>query len=210
MTTTTQFIAKQGWFGAIALFVAFILSIWLDWNVCAFVLFVALVLWLVMFRNPERIPHIDENNVFVSPVDGIVRDMSYSNDEMSILIETRFIDVGIIRAPCDIVEGQYSEKKGLSLTCCAKAKCKELNATMRFESLKERAFYMEFYPIFFSSHHLFAQNNLSIGERIGFMKAGMTRIVIPQKKASIEFESKVSIGDKVCALQSVIGYIYEV
>ena len=183
--------------GAIALFVAFILSIWFDWNVCAFVLFVALVLWLVMFRNPERIPHIDENNVFVSPVDGIVRDMSYSNDEMSILIETRFIDVGIIRAPCDIVEGQYSEKKGLSLTCCAKAKCKELNATMRFESLKERAFYMEFYPIFFSSHHLFAQNNLSIGERIGFMKAGMTRIVIPQKKASIEFESK-EIGRASC------------
>ena len=67
MTTTTQFIAKQGWLGAIALFVAFILSIWFDWNVCAFVLFVALVLWLVMFRNPERIPHIDENNVFVSP-----------------------------------------------------------------------------------------------------------------------------------------------
>lgn len=212
--TTTQIIAKQGWSGALVLFIAFLLTAWLDWNVCAFVLFVLFVLWLVMFRNPERIPTTDESNVFVSPVDGIVRDITSSEGQVSILIETRFIDVGVIRAPCDIIEGKCSEKKGLNLACCSKEKCNELNAMMRFESVQDRAFCIEFYPILFSSQELFASSNLDIGERMGFMKAGMTHIMIPQKKKkgadSAEMELKIGIGDRVKALQSVIGYFYEV
>ncbi len=87
--TTTQIIAKQGWVGALVLLVAFVLTLWLDWNVCAFVLCVMLVLWLAMFRNPERIPNASESNVFVSPVDGIVRDIDANEERISILIETR-------------------------------------------------------------------------------------------------------------------------
>lgn len=217
MATTTQIIAKQGWVGAFVLLIAFLLTAWLGWSICAFVLFVGLFLWLVMFRNPERIPNIDENNAFVSPVDGIIRDIASGDGQVSILIETRFIDVGVIRAPCDIVEGKCSAKKGLSLACCSKNKRNELNATMHFESLQDRTFSIDFYPIFFSSQELFVSSNLDIGERIGFMKAGMTRINIPQipqkrgKSAdSAEIELKVSVGDRVKALQSVIGYFYEV
>lgn len=212
--TTTQIIAKQGWIGALVLFVVFLFAVWLDWSICAFVMFVALVLWLVMFRNPERIPNADEDNVFVSPVDGIIREIQSSGGKISILIETRFIDVGVIRAPCDVLEGQYSEKKGLSLAYCGRDKRKQLNATMSFQSLQDKRFSMDFYPIFFSSHHIFATGNLDIGERIGFMKVGMTCINIPQKRQkgedSVEIELKVSVGDKVKASQSVIGYFHEV
>ena len=211
--TTTQIIAKQGGVGALVLLVAFVLTLWLDWNVCAFVLCVMLVLWLAMFRNPERIPNASESNVFVSPVDGIVRDIDANEERISILIETRFIDVGVIRSPCDVVEGKMSEKKGLNLTWCSKEKRNTLNATMRFESLQERTFSIDFYPIFFSSQELFASSNLDVGERMGFMKAGMTRIIIPQKRqkgVDSDIELKVSIGDRVKALQSVIGYFYEV
>ncbi|WP_343352983.1 phosphatidylserine decarboxylase [Helicobacter mastomyrinus] len=210
--TTTQIIAKQGWIGALVLLGAFLLTLWFDWNLCAFVLFVLLVLWLIMFRNPERIPNINESNAFTSPVDGIIRDIQSIEGEINILIETRFIDVGVIRAPYDVVKGECQEKRGLSLTCCAKDKTNLLNASMSFQSLEDRKFTLDFYPIFFSSHHIFASSDLNVGERIGFMKAGMTRINIPQQKGlnAAEVELKVSIGDRVKALQSVIGYFYEV
>ncbi|RDU59743.1 phosphatidylserine decarboxylase [Helicobacter marmotae] len=212
--TTTQIIAKQGWLGALILLIAFLLMVFFDWDSAALILFIALVLWLVMFRNPERIPSSEEENVFVSPVDGIVRDINVGNAEIRILIETRFIDVGVIRAPCDVLQSKCYEKKGLSLTYCSKDKREVLNAFMEFESLQNRAFSMKFYPIFFSSSELFISDNLDMGERIGFMKAGMTHIIIPLKgkksTQSSEVEIKVGIGDRVRALQSVIGYFHEV
>lgn len=212
--TTTQIIAKQGWAGALILLVIFVLCMWFEWDTCAFISFVLLALWLAMFRNPERIPQNDENNVFVSPVDGIVREISSDENNIHILIETSFLDVGVVRAPCDIVEGKCDEKKGLSLSFCSKDKRKQLNATMLFQSIQDRAFFMEFYPVFFSSQHIFATSRLDIGERMGFMKMGMTRIIFPiSSKKGVDSESielKINIGDRVRASQSVIGYFYEV
>ncbi|TLD96939.1 phosphatidylserine decarboxylase [Helicobacter jaachi] len=210
MTTTTQIIAKQGWIGAGILLAAFLLSVCFEWSVCGFVSFIALIVWLVIFRNPERIPNNDEHNAFVAPVDGIIRNIESNSEQISILIETRLIDVGVIRAPCDIVEGSASEKKGLSLNFCSRDKRKVLNGTMSFKNLADKPFSMDFYPVFFASNHLFAHSNLSIGERMGFMKLGMTKIIIPTDKAHAEFELKVRIGDRIKALQSIIGYFYEV
>ena len=210
--TTTQIIAKQGWIGTGVLLALFLISTLFDWTLCGFVSLVCLILWVAMFRNPERIPQTHENNAFVSPVDGIVRDIYSTNNEVHIKIETSFLDVGVIRAPCDVFEGKISQKKGLSLTCCNKQKQAQLNATMRFENKQDCVFSMEFFPIFFSSHELFAYSHLELGERIGFMKAGMTQITIPQdsKNSFNEIELKVSIGDRVSASQSVLGYFYEV
>lgn len=211
--TTTQIIARQGWLGALILLAIFLFSVWFDWNVCSFISFVLLAIWLVMFRNPERIPSVAERNVFVSPVDGIVRDITSSKEEVSVLIETSFLDVGMIRSPCDIIDGKCEEKKGLSITYCSKEKRAQLNAAIYFTSLQNRMFSIEFRPVFFSSQHLFTCSNLSIGERMGFMKVGTTRIVFPRKTTKnniAEIELKVNIGDNLKASQSVIGYFDEV
>lgn len=109
--TTTQIIAKQGWIGTGVLLALFLISALFDWTLCGFVSLVFLILWVAMFRNPERIPQTHENNAFVSPVDGIVRDVYSTNNEVHIKIETSFLDVGIIRAPCDVFEGKISQKK---------------------------------------------------------------------------------------------------
>lgn len=210
MTYTTQIIAKQGWFGAVVLLALFAISIFLDMDTGALIFFIGLVFWLFIFRNPERIPQTDEENVFVSPVDGIVRDIQKQDSEVVILIETRSIDVGIIRAPCEIIEGEKGEKKGLALAFCDKNKKAALNAMMFFTHKQDFKFRMEFYPVLFSSHRIDAVSNLNIGERMGFMKMGITKLIIPQSKNTPELELKINIGDRLYALGSPIGYINEI
>lgn len=211
MATTTQIIARQGYKGAIILFIGFALCLWAELDICAFVLFVGLVLWLFAFRNPEKIPANIAPNAFVSPVDGIVREICMIDSALHIVIETRALDVGIIRAPCDVLKADISYKHGLTLSLANKATKKALNATMSFKCVDDNAFELVFYPICFGSHSLFASENLHIGERIGFMKMGQTRIIIPQstkKSKNAELELKISIGDKLSSLHSIIGYFH--
>ena len=210
MITTTQIIARQGWFGAGLLGVGLVASLALGFGTGILLFFIALLLWLYMFRNPERLSNSIEPNAFVAPIDGIVRDIISSKNQITILVETRFFDVGVIRAPYEIAQGSVSYTHGLSLSCAHKAKQDALNASMRFESVAGREFRLEFAPVIFSSHTIFTHSNLGVGERMGFMKAGMTRIVVPWDSKKGELELKVSIGDKLCALQSVIGYFHEV
>lgn len=207
--TTTQIIAKQGWLGAIIFGVIFALCIWLEAGVCAFVVFVGLLVWLYAFRNPERIPHDSQNNAFYAPIDGIVRDINIVDSKVRISIETSFLDVGIIRAPMEILKGKIVQIQGLTL-CKRSAQSEILNARMSFYNLHGLRFEMEFVPRILGSHGLFAAENLSCGERIGFMKMGMSSIVISQEKGDSEIEIAVNIGDRVHALHSVIGYFHEI
>ncbi|TLD81630.1 phosphatidylserine decarboxylase [Helicobacter sp. MIT 05-5293] len=210
MAYTTQIIVKQGWLGAIVLLALFVLCIFFNMDMGTLIFFVGLVFWLFMFRNPERIPQTDERNIFVSPVDGIVRDIQKQDSEVIILIETRSIDVGVIRAPCEIIEGEKGEKKGLALAFCNKNKKATLNAMMSFTHKQDFKFRMEFYPVLFSSHKIYADSNLNIGERMGFMKMGITKLIIPQNKNTPELELKINIGDRLYALGSPIGHINEI
>ena len=60
---------------------------------------------------------------------------------------------------------------------------------------------MEFFPEFFNTSHIYATSELGIGDRCGFMKIGLTKIYLPKT-----LELKASVGDKVYACESVIGY----
>lgn len=209
MKTTTQILARHGWSGSILLLILFIISVYFDWDVLGFIFFVGLVLWLFMFRNPERIP-LNENYAFVSPVDGIVRDIQRIDSNLVISIETRFFDVGVIRSPYDILEASHGEKKGLAISFGSKIHKSLLNAMMWFENNEYFTFRIEFYPVFFANSNIFVSSRLGLGDRIGYMKAGISKIIIPQDAKNAEIELKINIGDRIYASQSVIGYVNEI
>lgn len=206
MTHTTQVIVRQGWVSTSVLLVALALSIYFGWGFCALLFFIALVCCLYMFRNPERVRE-DSEDAFVSPVDGVVRDIRYEDSRIVIAVETRVFDVGVIRMPCDSVQSRVSRLEGLTLAFPPKKIQNVLNASMHFENLQGKRFVMEFFPSFFASHNIWsASQSLRMGERIGFMKSGMTYISLPQSDGNLELDLKIDIGDRIYALQSPIGY----
>lgn len=159
-----------------------------------------------MFRNPERVREGSES-AFMSPVDGVVRDIKYEDSQIVVVIETRMFDVGVIRMPCDSVQSKISRLEGLTLALLPKKTQDVLNASMRFENLQDKRFVMEFFPMVFTSYSIgSASQLLRMGERIGFMKSGMTHISLPQNDGNLELDLKINIGDRVYALQSPIGY----
>lgn len=207
--TTTQIIAKQGWFGAGVLGVLFVFCAWWGAGLFTLLVFVALLAWLYAFRNPERLPLSSHTNAFCAPIDGIVRDISVADSKVRIAIETRAFDVGILRAPLEIVRASIAEVKGLALRASSKPS-EILNARMSFRNLQGVRFEIECVPAILSSHGLFAAENLDCGERIGFMKMGMTYITIAQGEGDLELALRVNVGDKVRALDTAIGYFNEV
>lgn len=205
MISTTQIIAKQGWVYSFALFVALVLSVYCGWGVGVLLFFVGFLCCLLMFRNPERVRE-DSDDVFVAPVDGVVRDIRYKSSQIVIVIETRMFDVGVIRAPCDVLDGRMSEVKGLTLSVASKDRQNTLNASMCFENLQGKKFTMNFFPVFLDSHSMSNSQSLRVGDRMGFMKMGMTHICVPQGGENSELDLNINIGDRIYALQSSIGY----
>ncbi|MGX2984420.1 phosphatidylserine decarboxylase [Helicobacter sp. 23-1048] len=200
MNTNIHIIARQGWIGAVVLGVLFLLGVYVGCEIGSFVLFVALVVWLFIFRNPERIGRFDEGQ-FVAPIDGIVRDVEVQDNATCLTIQVRFFDVGAIRAPLDITNGKISTKNGLTLFLNAKAKKSLLNKYFALSfGTKSEEYKMEFFPELFSDCGIFAHSNLSVGDRCGFMKMGVVKIYLPKK-----YELKVGISDTITAFESVLG-----
>ena len=200
MNANIHIIARQGWIGAIILGVLFLLGVYVGCEIGSFVLFVALVVWLFIFRNPERIGRFDHRQ-FVAPIDGVVRDVEVQDNAICLSIQVRFFDVGAIRAPLDITNAEMSVKNGLTLFLNAKAKKSLLNKQFSLSfSIKDEKYKMEFFPELFSDCGIFANANLSIGDRCGFMKMGIVKIYLPKK-----YELKVGISDKITAFESVLG-----
>lgn len=199
MNANIQIIAKEGWFGAIVLGVLFLVCVFFEWEVLGVIFLLAFVLWLFMFRNPERIAK-NQPKAFLSPVDGIVRHIDILEENVCVQIYTRFFDVGVVRAPSDILHASLKKVGGLTLCFADSDKKRMLNASFSLAWKDKQDFRLEFFPEFFSNSRIYADSNLASGERLGFMKKGLTKIYLPKSA-----ELKVSIGDKVSACNSVIG-----
>lgn len=201
MNANIQIIAKEGWLGAGVWALVFLLSAYLELGILTFIIFLGLVFWLYMFRNPERIEDLDSMS-FAAPIDGIIRHIDILEDSICVQIQTRCYDIGVIRAPRDILQSTLMCKNGLNLYFSNEEKKHLLNASFSLSWQEQGATYrMEFFPEFFNTSHIYATTNLAIGDRCGYMKIGLTKIYLPKT-----FELKANIGDKVYACESVIGY----
>ncbi|MCI7484528.1 MAG: phosphatidylserine decarboxylase [Helicobacter sp.] len=198
MNANIQIIAKEGWFGGIVLGILFLAFAFLELEFLSFIFLVGFIFWLFIFRNPERIVK-DQDSSFLSPVDGVIKNIDILEQSICVQIYTGILDVGVVRAPCDISHATLSKRGGVTLCCAKKDKKELLNETF---ALKWKNFCLEFFPEFFTNSNIYADSNLVIGERCGYMKKGITKIYLPK-----DSELKIGIGDKVVSANSVIGFI---
>ncbi|PAF44744.1 phosphatidylserine decarboxylase [Helicobacter sp. 11S02596-1] len=201
--TSTQIIAKEGYKGAIVLLVLFLVFLWLDWGLLIFLSFLCLLLWLFAFRNPERLPDDRFNPIVLAPIDGKIEKISAHADRLHICIAVDWLDVGIIRAPSDIVSYEVCKKSGLFLRYCQEELKNALNTKITFSSQAQHCFEMELFPEIFSSATFYEKTHCTINDRMGFMKLGRLELRFPAKLLDI----KVNIGDKIKGGQTLIGYI---
>lgn len=83
----------------------------LEFTIPTIMLLIITILVVNFFRDPERIPPDDEN-LFVSPADGKVIDITKADDTIKISIFMNIFNVHVNRSPCDGVVHEIDYKPG--------------------------------------------------------------------------------------------------
>lgn len=168
--------------------------------------FVAILAFVVyFFRDPEREPATDDALALLSPIDGVIKEIGNVNFEgeecAKVVIEKGFFDVGVLRAPCDIVDANLRRRHGLFL-------CTHMKIS---PALSERALYvcqgakakfaMRIVAGAFS-RNLSLQDfkTLKTGRRFGFLSSGVVVMFLPR-----DTKICVSVGESVRAAK-ILGY----
>ncbi|WP_027326951.1 hypothetical protein [Helicobacter pametensis] len=196
MNSQTFYISKYGQRGALILFVCLILSLVFSWDLFALIVFCCLFLWIVMFRNPERLATHLSPNAFLAPIDGKILEILTQGDRTKIVISVGVLDVGILRSPMHIDHYEISAIHGVPLFFSNKKEAFSPHLSLKFGN-----HFLKIQQNLFRINPLDEQKSFERGERMGFLKAG---------KVELELESvelKVNIGDKIRGGESVIGYL---
>ena len=196
MNSKITYLAKSGYKGAMVLVALLGVAILLGLGQLGFVFAVALVGWVYMFRNPERVALHLSDNALLAPIDGEIKQIQSVGDKCLITIESKIFDVGVIRSPLNIQNYQISQTYGIPLYFSRKREFFNSKVEFCFGENK-----MIFFPRFLHFSPLKSSiTTLERGERMGFMK-GEVQIEVKN------LETKLNVGDKVRGGESVLGYL---
>ncbi len=210
----TEIIAKEGWGYIAFLTVLFIISLFLDASFIAFILFVGIIFIAAVFRNPERIPYeMDELSIF-APIDGKVtfigkvNEKKYFKKEMLLIsIKSSLCDVTILRNPLDLEVDKVNIVHGLNIDV-KNEKAKLLNERVEIvaNSPKGNVLLRVILGKCGRKIYRFCENfkKLRKGDRYLFLNEGLVELYLP-----LECRIKVAEGEKVKALESVLGYFLD-
>lgn len=201
-------IAKEGWnniFYSIVFLVAFSI-IGLDF--LAFISFIIIIFFLFIYRNPERVVPVMENNSIVSPVDGIVLSIEEVDDSeyaYKVEIDSSYLDVSILRVPFTATVNYINYTSGAKLSRFSPLASK-LNekAEIVFEdtnSNKIKITHILKQSIDKIKIDIYKDQKFIQGSRYAFMTNGITTIYFPQKS-----RLNLNIGNEIKASQSLVGY----
>ncbi|PAF50462.1 phosphatidylserine decarboxylase [Helicobacter sp. 13S00477-4] len=201
--TNTQFIAKEGYKGAMILAITIVFFMWWGKDFFVFLFLLCLILWLFAFRNPERLPEDRINDGVFAPIDGKITNIFAQDDFIEICIDVDWFDVGVLRVPVDILSYEVSKKNGLFLKSAKDGVKQALNTKIVFFSRKNYNFKLELYPEIFSSAQIYKKTDFVANDRMGFMKIGCLCFSFPAEFLDI----KVNVGDRIKGGQTLIGYL---
>ncbi|MDD3817627.1 MAG: phosphatidylserine decarboxylase [Thiovulaceae bacterium] len=201
-------ISKEGfkYIGAsVALFVFFT---FVDIAFLEFLSFVAILFFIYVFRNPERmIPSYEPQSV-TSPVDGMVVSIDEIEDaeyKYAIKIESSYFDVALLRAPLSGTIEILEEQKGAALPL-QDSLAEKLNtkATLLFTNATDNK--VKVSHLLKRSFDDIALNtiqskNLLQGARYGSMINGVTTLYLPEN-----FRINIDVGMQILASDTLVGY----
>jgi len=207
----TEIIAKEGWGYIGFLTFLFLVSLFLDTPLLSFLLFFVTVFVTAIFRNPERIPYeMDELSIF-SPIDGKVtyigkvNEKKYFKKEMLLIsIKSSLCDVSILRNPLDLDIDKVNVIHGLNVDV-KNEKAKLLNERVEIvaNSSKGNVLLKVILGKCGRKIYRFCENfkKLRKADRYLFLNEGLVELYLP-----LECRIKVVEGEKVKAVESVLGY----
>lgn len=167
-----------------------------DFNQLAFLLFCFFALWVFLFRNPDREAKNFSSNAFLSPIDGRVTRIASEGDYVYVNLDVGLFDIGVLRAPIEIVSYQFFHIHGSPLCLSSKASLLSPKIEINFGDHQ-----MKIRQQLFHIHPLEPQNQFLQGERMGFLKQG--KVELKMKK----IELKINVDDRLKGGESVIGYL---
>lgn len=192
-----QFLAREGQRGAFFLVVLLVLCCLFGFKSLLELVLVLLVLWVFLFRNPERvIPKIKE--AILAPCDGRITNITYQEDMVVLEMQISIYDVGIIRAPYASDELSIQRKFGFLSAFLGNEIKKKFNASVQWQS---NYFSMTVYPEFLACK-TYEGVDLYGGDRIGFCKSGILSLSMKQDFVDL----KINIGDKIKSGETILGY----
>ena len=208
MKNNLFFISNNGFRYIFYAFLASIVFSLLDLDTLAFVSFIVIFMIAYAFRNPEReVTIFDEGNA-VSPVDGkivAIEELHESEYAYKVIVQSNYLDIGILRAPYNSSISGVSKKNGARLSLKS-ALSRDVNAHVEvvfsygeFNQIKvKHVLTQSFAPLHIN---IFQNQSIRQSTRYGFMLNGFTEIYIPKN-----FRLNVHNGKKVTASESLLGF----
>lgn len=204
--TTTQIIAKEGWNPSVLAFVVFLITYALSWMPWFF--FFVFIITLLSYRNPERIQEEDDVHAIVSPIDGVIKDISKvslkdGEEVLRIVIQKSLFNVGVLRAPCAMHIEEEKKRFGLPISYNASffhtlsarkiLVCKAQDYLFRLVlNQGQYAREMSVYP---------TGGTFKSAQRLGFLYEGEVVLLLP-----LNVRVKVALQSHVQAGATTIGY----
>jgi len=207
MYTSTQIIAKEGWNQIVFAFMIFLLSYALSF--LPWIFFLIFMGTLYSYRNPERIAEEDDGRCLVSPMDGVITDISKislhdGSEVLRIVIRKSFWDVGVLRAPLGMEAIDIKKRFGLFMASSSPlfsrlSERKTFTCKSAFASIKM----VISAGLWSQKITLFSKMGaFKAGERLGFLRDGEVALLLP-----LDTRVKVSLNDEVKAGMSILGYL---
>jgi len=201
-------IAKEGFSRIGFTILAFIIFAFLDLELLEFISFLALVFFIYVYRNPERmIPNFEQMSV-ISPVDGVLLSIEeLENEEYAYKLEinSSYLNVSLLRTPLSSFVKNVNIKHGARLSHISSLS-RDINERVELifqDSHENRIKVTHMLKQSFDDIKLdvITKQNLVQGSRYGLMVNGITTLYLPQN-----FRVNVSIGQELNASQSLVGY----
>lgn len=201
-------ISKEGISSLLCLSALFVLLLLFDLEFLSFLAFILLAFTVYTFRNPERQLPLFEKSSIIAPSDGVVRSITELNEgeyAYKIDIESRFTDVGVLRAP---MSGKLINIKKYHGTRVSK-KSKLYNSLNEYTSLvisdenKNQLQVLHRLQQSFIALHVDLMESQTMHQtaRYGFMHNGTTTLYLPQN-----VRLNIQVGNELNASESLIGY----
>ncbi len=199
MKTTTQIIAKEGWKPIIITLIVLFFCWLFGWEIIGFLAFVFLFCLAYFYYNPERIAQDISEGVILAPLDGIITGIENQEESILIQIKKPICFCGMIRMPFSgeakkayHIHGLANAQESTGEKVCLEFKKDHTQASLiLYPKICPRNVFV-----------YFCNSSFKEGERIGFFLKGNAKLQLPKN-----VEIKVTIGDKIQASSSIMGYI---